>query len=50
MSTATIRENRVSRAARLMEREIQKTVLRLRELTMQQLAAVGRRKKGIGAK
>jgi hypothetical protein len=50
MSTTTIREPRVSRAARLMEQEIQKTILRLRELTRQQLAVVGRRKKGIGSK
>jgi hypothetical protein len=45
MGAATVREPRISRAARLMEQEIQKTMLRLRELTRQQLAAMGRRNK-----
>ncbi|HUX07180.1 MAG TPA: hypothetical protein VMX35_07665 [Acidobacteriota bacterium] len=46
MGIAAIREPRTSRAVRLMEQEIEKTLLRIRELTRQQLAVVGRGQKG----
>ncbi len=40
----------MSRAARLMEQEIQKTLLRIRELTRQQLEVVGRGQKASRAR